>query len=140
MNQVQDILKQYGLRSTDCRSLIVDLFLQTPHALSHADVEESVGKEYDRVTIYRTLRTFLDKGVIHKVLDDLAFPKYALCKATCDVHAHHHAHVHFKCNECGQTNCLEEVMIPVVNLPTGYRMAETNLLINGICLNCNRVS
>ena len=137
MNKVQDTLKQYGIRTTNCREFVVDLFLQSTHALSHADIEEAVGEEYDRVTIYRTLRSFVEKGLIHKVLDDLSFPKYALCKATCDVHEHHHAHVHFKCNQCGQTNCLEEVNIPAVVLPTGYKMAETNLLISGICVSCN---
>jgi Fur family transcriptional regulator, ferric uptake regulator len=137
MKQAHTLLKQYNLRHTDCREHIVDIFLQSTYALSHADVEEAIGESHDRVTVYRTLRTFLDKGLIHRVLDDLSFPKYALCKAPCAVHEHHHAHVHFKCNQCGQTNCLEDVVIPTVVLPTGYRPAETNLLINGVCINCN---
>jgi Fur family ferric uptake transcriptional regulator len=45
--------------------------------------------------------------------------------------------VHFKCNQCGQTNCLEEVEIPAIQLPQGYLSLESNLLINGVCVNCN---
>jgi Fur family ferric uptake transcriptional regulator len=137
MNNVHNLLKQYNLRHTDCREHIVDLFAKSAHALSHADVEEAVGEQFDRVTIYRTLRTFLEKGLIHKVLDDITFPKYALCKSSCTTHEHHHSHVHFKCNTCGQTNCLEDVTIPVVTLPKGYQLAETNLLISGVCMKCN---
>jgi Fur family transcriptional regulator, ferric uptake regulator len=140
MNQVQTLLKQYDLRHTDCRQAVIEAFLQSAHALAHADVEETVGKAHDRVTVYRTLRTFLEKGVIHKVLDDLAYPKYALCKSPCDTHHHHHAHVHFKCNQCGQTNCLDEVNIPVLTLPKGYVSAETNLLISGTCVDCSAIA
>jgi len=139
MLNTRDLLKQYGLRHTDCRESVIQIFLQSEHALAHADVEEMAGKDFDRVTIYRTLRTFLDKGVIHKVLDDLSFPKYAICKAPCSSHKHEHAHVHFKCNQCGQTNCLENVTIPTIVLPKGYIVAETNLLINGTCLQCKVV-
>ena len=138
MNNAQTLLKQYNLRHTECRQAVIDAFVKSKYARAHADVEEIVGKNYDRVTVYRTLRTFLDKGVIHKVLDDLAYPKYALCKSTCNTLLHNHTHVHFKCNQCGQTNCLDEVVIPMVVLPKGYVSAETNLLISGICLSCTK--
>jgi Fur family ferric uptake transcriptional regulator len=132
----EQILKDFKLRSTSSRSDILHLFLRNPYALSYSDIEKEVAQTYDRVTVYRTLKTFLDKGVVHKVLDDQGSLKYALCKDHCTSGAHHHEHVHFKCTNCGQTNCLEDVEIPTVLLPKGFKANELNLLIQGICSKC----
>ena len=131
-------LKNFDLRHTNGREEVLNLFLGADHALSHGDIENGLGPDHDRVTIYRTLRTFLDKGILHKVLDDGGNPKYALCRETCAEGHHHHDHVHFKCEDCGQTTCLDQVTIPVVALPNGYSRKEMNLLIQGVCQECNK--
>lgn len=130
------ILKDYQLRTTTSREAILDLFIRNGFALSYSDIEREIAATFDRVTVYRTLKTFLDKGVIHKVLDDEGSLKYALCSEPCSTHEHHHEHVHFKCEKCGQTNCLESVTIPQVALPTGFSVKEMNLLIQGKCDKC----
>ncbi len=132
-----EILKDFDLRHTTSRSAILKLFLKKPFALSYTDIEREIAEVFDRVTVYRTLKTFVDKGVVHKVLDDGGSLKYALCSDLC-THAHHqHEHVHFKCTVCGQTSCLKEVNIPLVELPVGYESHEINLLIQGKCQNCH---
>lgn len=137
-NEIKNILKEYELRNTSCREEILDIFLQRNFALSHADIESTIHEDFDRVTVYRTLKTFLDKGLIHKVLDDEGVTKYALCKERCSHTEHHHEHVHFKCTSCGLTNCLDNVQIPNISLPLGYSLSEASLLIQGICQNCNQ--
>lgn len=137
MNAAQT-LKIFDLRHTNGREEVLNLFLEADHALSHGDIEMGLGPDHDRVTIYRTLRTFLDKGILHKVLDDGGNPKYALCRETCAQGHHHHDHVHFKCADCGQTTCLDQVHIPSVALPEGYSRKEMNLLIQGVCSECNK--
>jgi Fur family transcriptional regulator, ferric uptake regulator len=129
------VLKDFKLRSTPTRLDVLGVFFTADHALSHSDIEKEITKDYDRVTLYRTLKTFLDKGLIHKVLDDEGSAKYALCKEACRKSRHHHDHVHFKCNNCGQTSCLE-VEIPSVRLPKGFNARAVNLLIQGICNHC----
>jgi Fur family transcriptional regulator, ferric uptake regulator len=129
------LLKDFRLRSTPSRQEILLLFLKKDYALSHGDIEKEISSALDRVTVYRTLKTFLDKGLIHKVLDDEGSLKYALCKAACTATDHHHNHVHFKCIQCGQTNCLD-IEIPAVKLPKGYKAKELNLLIQGVCEHC----
>jgi Fur family ferric uptake transcriptional regulator len=137
MRKSQDeILKDFRLRSTTSRSAILDLFIHNDHALSYSDIEKEVAAAFDRVTVYRTLKTFLDKGVVHKVLDDGGSLKYALCNAHCSSSEHHHDHVHFKCTNCGQTNCMDEVEVPPIKLPKGYQAKEVNLLIQGLCNKC----
>jgi Fur family transcriptional regulator, ferric uptake regulator len=130
------LLKDFRLRTTQTRQEILHLFLKRDYALSHGDIEKEIDNSLDRVTVYRTLKTFLDKGLIHKVLDDEGSLKYALCNEACSVAGHHHNHVHFKCTKCGQTNCLTNVEIPAVKLPKGYKPKEINLLIQGVCEAC----
>jgi len=134
------ILKETKLRSTSSRTTILGLFLKNPHALSYSDIEKEISHTYDRVTVYRTLKTFLDKGIIHKILDDSGGLKYGLCSIHCSDEEHHHDHVHFKCSQCGQTSCLDQAEIPGIKLPPGYRVEEINLLIQGVCSQCNHLS
>ena len=132
----ETLLRGFNLRSTPNRQEILHLFLKKNHALSHGDIEKEIDNSLDRVTVYRTLKTFLDKGLIHKVLDDEGSLKYALCNEACTTAEHHHDHVHFKCVKCGQTYCLN-VEVPSVKLPRGYKANALNLLIQGICDRCN---
>ena len=130
------LLKSFDMRSTPSRLEILKLFLNKEYALSHGDIEKEVSNSLDRVTVYRTLKTFLDKGLIHKVLDDEGSLKYALCTEACSSAGHHHDHVHFKCTTCGQTNCLD-IELPGIRLPKGYRPQEFNILVQGICQKCS---
>ena len=95
----KDTLRLHELRHTGCREDILDILHNRDSALSHGDLENGLKDLYDRVTIYRTLKTFVDKGIIHKVLDEEGL-RYALCKEVCHDHDHHHDHVHFKCQLC----------------------------------------
>jgi Fur family transcriptional regulator, ferric uptake regulator len=130
------LLKEFQLRSTPSRVAILDIFLRKNFAIGHADIEKNTPAQFDRVTVYRTLKTFLDKGLIHKVLDDEGGLKYALCTEACTDTHHRHDHVHFKCSRCGQTNCLA-IDVPGIKLPKGYKATEFNLLIQGICAECS---
>ncbi len=139
MKQAPEILKQHQLRLTQSRQDILDVFLAQGIALSERELEDSVGVNCDRVTIYRTLSTFMDRGILHKVLDDTGSVKYALCPSDCHGgEVHRHDHVHFKCRDCGQTICLDEVPIPAVNLPKGFQLQEVNMLLEGTCTKCSQ--
>ncbi len=139
MSEILSSLRSSNLRQTEAREAVLSIFKDGSFALAHADIENILSDKFDRVTIYRTLKTFVDKGLIHKVLDDVGGMKYAICKAECNTaeHHHNHDHVHFKCSVCGQTTCLESVIIPAMTLPTGYKKTEMNLLVQGVCSMCN---
>ena len=130
------LLKTFKLRHTPGREAILLLFLKRNYALSHADIEKEVEDTLDRVTVYRTLKTFLSRGLIHKVLDNQGSLKYALCSENCTSVHHQHEHIHFKCSKCEQTSCLD-VEIPPVKLPKGFKPEEMNLLVQGICDQCS---
>ncbi len=135
--QGADILKQSALSITASRKDILDIFLASSSALAHQDIELKCSDKFDRVTIYRTLQTFLDKGIIHSIPTTENAVKYALCKDECIVSGHHHDnHVHFLCDACGITICLEEVVVPQVKLPKGYSLKDINMVVNGTCKKC----
>lgn len=132
---VKSILNDFNLKSTPCRSMVLTLLSKNERAMASAEIEQQIDQTIDRVTVYRTLRTFLDKGLIHKVLDDEGVAKYALCQECCS-EGHNHEHVHFKCERCGQTQCLDDVEIPEIKLPKGFRSRQKNILIQGRCDRC----
>ena len=131
MEDIDSILKGHHLRITKCREDILSLFIREPYALSHGFFEEQFIDLYDRVTIYRTLKSFLAKGLIHKVLDDAGGLKYALCREVC-MENHNHEHIHFKCEHCGKTICMDALDIPKIKLPDGFIIDEMCLLVSAL--------
>ena len=133
---VIDILRNNRLSITGSRQKILGLFLTGNGALSHSDIEKKTGGSFDRVTVYRTLQTFVDSGIIHLIPTTDNSIKYALCKNDCAPGHHHDNHVHFICDECHKTICLEEVTIPSVKLPKGFIPQHSEMVVTGICEEC----
>lgn len=134
--EVKDILKQNRLSITGSRLKILDFFLAHDGALSHADIEKNTGESFDRVTVYRTLQTFVEKGIIHLIPTTDNSIKYALCKDDCAPGHHHDNHVHFICDECSKTICLDGVNIPIVKLPKGFTPQHAEMVVTGVCGDC----
>lgn len=135
-NRVASLLRKNGMSITDSRRKILSLFLQNKDALTHGDIEKKAGEKFDRVTIYRTLQTFVEKGLIHSIPTADNTVKYALCKDCGDGH-HFDDHVHFVCSNCGVTYCLDDIVSPAIDLPQGYTLTNIQVVINGVCAKCN---
>lgn len=136
MQQIQQLLKKNQLSITDSRSRILELFLQQNGALAHADIEKKSGASFDRVTIYRTLQTFVEKGIIHTIPTADNSVLYALCKDHCNEERHYDHHVHFVCRQCSNTICLDDITVPDIKLPSGYQATQVEVVVNGICKAC----
>ena len=136
MKSQPDILKQSGLSVTESRKKILDLFLETDGALAHADIEKNTASAFDRVTVYRTLQTFVQKGIIHQIPTTDNSILYALCKHNCEQGLHHDDHVHFICSNCDKTICLDEVTVPEVKLPKNFTKQQSAMVVTGICEDC----
>jgi len=131
----KEILKKHNLRVTNSRLDVVDYFVSEQKALSLGALEVQF-PDYDRVTLYRTLNSFLDSGILHKIPNDLGTATYGLCHETCGPEEHCHDHIHFKCNNCGTMECLDDLHVPNVKVPEGYQVDNTNLIVDGICASC----
>lgn len=139
MDAVQ-FLKNHNLRNTECRRAIAQYFFDRPHiALSHQDLEQNFGSLYDRATLYRTLNSFEENHLIHKVIDESGITKFALCPEHCNHTDHNHDinHIHFQCKKCEQTTCIDNAATIELNLPKKYQVEETNFLVMGICERCS---
>lgn len=132
------LLKKNHLRTTNCRQQMLGQFIAANIALTHSDIEHKLSN-FDRVTIYRTLQTFLDKGIIHKIIDDEGSTQYALCN-DCNAHTHFDEHLHFKCTQCQTIRCIDSVTIPALLLPSGYSYTDASILVRGICNTCNKTN
>jgi Fur family ferric uptake transcriptional regulator len=132
-----EILKYNHLSVTESRKKILDLFLANIGALAHADIEKNTGEQFDRVTIYRTLQTFVDKGIIHTIPTADNSVLYALCKDECEQGHHHDNHIHFICDTCNITICMDHITIPELKLPKGFAPKRSDVVVSGICNRCN---
>lgn len=134
--RIDHILKNNQLSVTDSRKSILKLFLSSNGAMAHADIEKQTGEKFDRVTVYRTLQAFMEKGIIHTIPTADNAIRYALCKDDCTEGHHHDNHVHFICTACDRTTCLDSVTVPDVKLPRGFRLTDRQMVVTGICIEC----
>jgi Fur family transcriptional regulator, ferric uptake regulator len=136
MSDIVDvILKKNQLSVTGSRKKILELFIGSEGALAHADIERKAGLKFDRVTVYRTLQTFVDKGIIHSIPTQDNSVKYALCKECGDGH-HYDNHIHFVCSNCEKTVCLDNISVPQVQLPQEFAPTFSQMIVTGICKEC----
>jgi Fur family ferric uptake transcriptional regulator len=138
MTTIDDILRRNSLSVTDSRKKILNLFLNVQGALAHGDIEKKAGEKFDRVTVYRTLQTFVEKGIIHTIPTTDNSVRYALCKDNCSEGHHHDNHVHFICIQCGTTLCMEDVVVPEIKMKKGFSINEIEVVVKGICLDCQQ--
>ena len=128
------ILKNHSLRITDCRIEVLNFFSEKDYAITSRDLEEKF-PQYDRVTLFRTLNSFLKKSIIHRIPSDGGASSYALNIHDHLAGSHEHDHIHFTCDSCGVIECIELSEVPTIELP-GYLIKEFNYLIRGTCKNC----
>ena len=124
--------ENYNFRTTPFREKVLSLFLSKDYALSLEVIEDDL-EQFDRITLYRTLKLFQDQGIIH-VVNSGNVKKYAMCKSECSSEMHHHDHVHFTCDKCQQTECIESN--PLELKLVGYKINELEINVNGLCKNC----
>jgi Fur family ferric uptake transcriptional regulator len=128
-------LTDKSINPTAMRLLVLDFLMKQHAAISLSDVEKGL-MPADRITVYRTLKTFEEKGLVHAIDDGTGSPKYALCADDCNPEEHHDMHVHFFCVACKETFCLPDSKIPPVSLPEKFSTLEMNLVVKGVCGQC----
>jgi Fur family ferric uptake transcriptional regulator len=131
------LLAKHNLKITVPRLSVLQVLNSRAMATSQPDLEQLLGKQVDRVTLYRTLSTFEDKGIIHKVMGLNGTSNYALCASTCTQQQHHDEHVHFNCTVCFSVYCMDALKIPQLQIPDGFTSQKIDLMVSGVCDKCN---
>lgn len=132
------ILSQRNLKATNIRIDLLHLLNQYTTAMPFSSIQKEL-KESDRITLYRTIQTLLDKGIIHKAFVNNEETYYALCGENCTEKAHFHNHVHFKCTACNAVSCEYLDQEISISLPQ-FQIDKVNINLTGICGKCTVLS
>ena len=136
---LEKLLEKHDLKKTSARLSVLKYISSGKSAASQHDLEKHLGKDADRVTLYRILKTFEEKGLVHKIVDSNGTANYAACSAYCTEHQHHDEHIHFNCTVCNQVYCLDDMNIPKIEMPKGFKPETINMVVNGVCATCSAV-
>ena len=125
-----------GIRPTANRILVMKTLMgeQNPQSLSNL---ERKMVSMDKSSIFRTLTLFLEHDVVHAFEDGRGVLCYELCeeKGACD---HHDGHIHFYCESCQRSFCMEDIHIPSFELPEGFYPHSISFVIKGECPDCRK--
>lgn len=131
---LEEKLEHRDIKPTNMRLLVLKQLIESNTALSLKDLEAKFDRA-DRATLFRTLKTFEEKKLIHGIEDGSGSVKYAICEEGCECEPEDQ-HVHFHCSACGQTYCLSQSRIPTVDIPTGFKASGVKMVYQGLCSNC----
>src|SRR5687768_16760802 len=133
---VAELLVSLRLRATPARLAVLAALKHAGKPLSHADVEAALPTPLDRVTLYRTLDTFVEVGLASRSVGADRVGRFAFADTSSD----HHEHAHFLCDDCGRSICLPAPLPAPASLPAGFAVTSTDLSFHGHCADCQTAS
>ncbi|WP_183574017.1 Fur family transcriptional regulator [Mucilaginibacter sp. X5P1] len=136
-NRFEHLLDHHHLKKTGPRLRVLSMMSSKNTATSQPDLENLM-HDVDRVTLYRILNVFEEKGIIHKVFDLNGTANYAICSSNCEEHHHQDEHLHFNCTVCNNVYCLNDLNLPAINLPAGFKAENFTLYASGLCPKCSK--
>ncbi len=128
------LLTEHGIKPTANRIVVLRGLATSARPLTQGELEQRL-QSIDKSGIFRTLLLFRDHHLVHAVDDGNGALHYELC------HSHNHdedddQHVHFFCEQCQRTFCLDGVAVPTVAVPPGYTPTAHSHVVKGICPEC----
>ncbi|MBN7816859.1 Fur family transcriptional regulator [Algoriphagus pacificus] len=130
----EEKLENKNIKPTAMRLLVLQCLMEQNRALSLNEIEV-LFENADKSTIFRTLKTFQENYLVHRINDGSGAIKYALCDDDC-ICSLKDNHIHFLCTKCEKTYCLKDTPIATPTLPNGFKANFANYLIEGICSTC----
>jgi Fur family ferric uptake transcriptional regulator len=133
--QLRDMLRGYGLRRTAQRIGVLHVLTKEDgRHLTTAEIHERLvgsGTDVDLATVYRTVTTLLNLGILHATAHTEQATSYGLAGES-----HHHA----VCTRCGgvaemPTDALTDA-IEVAQRTTGFRLDDSVVTVHGLCVDC----
>jgi len=133
-SQIQQMLKAAKLYCTKCRVAILNVLAKTNKPLNQGQIAQRLGKNrLNKVTIYRTLESFYQVGLVHKAFIHKRAVYFELASRCSEIRCH----PHFTCKSCGVTNCLIGLSVPLVKgLKKGFVIHRQQICLEGLCPAC----
>ncbi len=133
-------MHQYGLKVTNARIKVLRILMQSQVALSHGDILTRIhGNELDKVTLYRTLSSFVNAGLAHKVATEDRTWLHALHLPE-ERNEGVEDHAHFVCDTCERIYCLPLVTEDMTAIPikeSGFQIKSQEYRLRGTCPSCH---
>lgn len=128
-----EAVRELDIRNTQMRQRLVTFFQDNPGlGFSENEIRQELDAAFDRTTVYRTIKTLLEKVFIHKIVCENGMLKYALNEKKDD----YLPHVHFQCVQCQRVFCLKECKVQTPELPDAFEAQSYQFLIKGNCHHC----
>ena len=136
---IKDIVEKRGYKYATQRKIILEELLD---AEGHLKAEEIYNKVKDRnigiATVYRTLETFTDLGIIKEInIDGVSYYEQK-------IYSKKPLHIHFKCIKCNSIIDIDDKDLAIEYLNLNKKIEENNkiqifdsdILLSGICEKC----
>jgi Fur family transcriptional regulator, ferric uptake regulator len=130
----ETLLLSKNISITAMRILTIDFIMHQKNAVSLSEIEQHFFKS-DRITLYRTLKTFEKKGLIHSIQENNT-TKYSLCSDSCTEDNHKDNHLHFFCSNCKTTICLDNIELSQLHFHKNFQIKELRFFAKGLCDKC----
>jgi Fur family transcriptional regulator, ferric uptake regulator len=131
----EEILRRNGFNCTRQQVALLELLIGAKKPVSREGIAEQLKESRpDRVTVYRILERFCEKGLVHKAYVGKRGWKYELA----DNCSEQQCHPHFICNRCGETFCLTGAFLPLIKgLKKGFVIQRQQVRVEGLCAECS---
>ena len=129
-------LEAKGIKPTSNRILVMKALASGENPQSLKDLELKM-VSMDKSSIFRTLTLFLEHDAVHAFEDGRGILNYEVSEeeGECD---HHDGHIHFYCESCHRSFCMEDIHIPSFELPEGFYPHSVSFVIKGECPECRK--
>lgn len=135
-HSTEEHLRAHGVKATPNRMIVLRALQEAKRPMGLPELEETI-QTLDKSSIFRTLVLFKEQHLVHVIEDGGNGVKYEICQGG-DTDKDEDIHVHFHCEQCQQTYCMDDIPVPEVHLPEGYEQQTVNYMIKGICPQCRQ--
>lgn len=133
-NNYTTLLEEHNIKPTANRLIVLRTLDGAGRPMSLTELENKI-LTIDKSGIFRTLSLFREQHLVHVIEDGGDGVRYELCHSH-DDDIDDDLHVHFYCEQCQQTYCLDHIPVPGIDLPAGFIMSSVNYMVKGICPHC----
>lgn len=132
------MLSHADIRPTANRILVARTMLHCGKPMSLIELEDNL-LSVDKSVIFRTLKLFADRHFVHVIEDGSGCVRYEICHSNAhDNDDDDDLHPHFYCEVCRQTFCMRDILLPHVDVPSGFVVRTVNCVVKGVCKDCSR--
>ena len=146
-DKARQMLKDTKLYCTEPRLAILQVLMQTARPLRQDQIARQLTRDPKRslsrlgapsratnkVTVYRTLESLIEVGLVHRAFTYQRAWYFELA----DHCTEHQCHPHFTCTNCGVTQCLTDIMLPLARISQkGFVVSRQQVRLEGLCPAC----